>query len=77
MKIKVHLFASLAKQRYPEEGFMSLDAPEGATVEWVLERLSVGPRTTVIPLLEGEVADKDQVLEDGDTLKLFPVMGGG
>ncbi len=52
------------------------DAPEGARVEDVLDMLGLTEIPTLL-VLKGFVVPEDSVLEEGDALKIFPVISGG
>ena len=52
------------------------DAPEGACIEDILDMLGLTEVPTLL-VLKGFVVPEDSVLEEGDTLKIFPVISGG
>jgi len=81
MEITIRLFASLCE--LAGAGQCTLDMPEGATLEQVVERL-VGR----FPALNGhqaswhfavnrEHAEMDVTLKDGDSVAIFPYVAGG
>jgi len=52
------------------------DIPGGSRVEEVLDMLSLTEVPTLL-VLKGHVVTEERTLEDGDTLKIFPVISGG
>jgi molybdopterin converting factor small subunit len=74
MVITVKLFAQFRHGRFKEA---EQDLPPGADCRHVLERLGLGPRSMGIVLVNGRHAGLDQLLQDRDTLSLFPLVGGG
>ena len=51
--------------------------PEGATVGQFLEILNVPPQLSLIVLVNGKHANRENVLKDGDLLHMLPPMTGG
>ena len=51
--------------------------PEGATVAEVLKMLKLPEEGTKIILVNGLYANKDKVLNEGDVLKISPLLTGG
>ncbi len=75
MRIEVHLFGTSRRSCLGEPFWMSV--PDGESVEWVLGRLSIPLDAPLFPLIDGERVGKDRVLNDGEVLKLFPLIAGG
>ncbi|MBI5484720.1 MAG: MoaD/ThiS family protein [Deltaproteobacteria bacterium] len=74
MNITVKLFASFRTGRFDIE---SGDYPAGATVADVADSLKL-PRTELgIMMVNNRHVKLDRPLEEGDTLALFPLLGGG
>lgn len=74
MKITVKLFATFRKDRFEiEERTYS----EGTTVGQIVDELLI-PRTQLgILLVSSRHVDLERVLADGETLAIFPLVGGG
>lgn len=74
MKITVKLFATFRKDRFEiEERIYS----EGTTVGEIVSELQL-PRTQLgILLVSSRHVDLERVLVDGETLAIFPLVGGG
>ena len=74
MIVKVKLFATLREGRFPvaEREFTA-----GATVRDVLADLAMPETEVALILINGRHKDFDTVLAGGDTLSLFPPVGGG
>jgi molybdopterin converting factor small subunit len=79
MRVTIRLNASL--RRYIPEGSegspFSFEVDDGATVAQVMKRLGVPDRQAQMVTVEGEQADADTVLEEGQELSLFPPLAGG
>jgi len=79
MRVTVRLNASL--RRYiPSDADGSpfaLDVDDGATVARVMSHLGVPDRQAQMVTVDGEQADVDTVLADGQELSLFPPLAGG
>ena len=74
IKITVKLFATLRRGRFEND---SKKFPSGTTVRDVIEKLNIPDEKVSIIFLNGRHAKRDHELEDGDTLALFPPVGGG
>lgn len=74
MQVKVKLFATFRKGRFKEEVF---DYPEGMTVEDVIGELKLPLKELGIVFINGKDAPLDAKLKEGDTLSIFPLVGGG
>lgn len=74
MKITVKLFATLRTGRF-EQG--ELDIAENTTVFQVIETLAIRPDEAAILFLNGRHVAAHQELSEGDTLSIFPPIGGG
>jgi len=74
MKVTVKLFASLREGRFDEA---ALDLGEGATIAdaIALARLREGEVTVIFR--NARHAEPAEALAEGDTLSLFPPVGGG
>lgn len=74
MKVKVKLFANFRKERFREK---DLELPVECTVGWVVDYLKIPRKELGVVFLNGLSAALDRVLHDGDTLSIFPMVGGG
>ncbi len=74
MLVKVKLFATFRKGRFKEKD-MTLD--EDCTVGWVVDHLTIPRQDLGILFLNGQTTTNDEVLKEGDTLSIFPMVGGG
>ncbi len=74
MQIKVRLFATLREGRGKE---LSKDYPEGISPGGVIQDLEIPEEEVAILLVNGRDGRLDQVLEEGDTVSIFPPVGGG
>jgi sulfur-carrier protein len=74
MLLTVKLFATFRKGRFD---VAQLDRPEGATIGDVVDGLGI-PRDEVgILMVSGRHAQLADRLSAGDTLSIFPLVGGG
>ncbi len=76
MKITVKLFAYLRQGRFKS---MDMEFADGTSIGQVLDNLSI-PRQEMqlgILFINGKHAKFDSVLQDGDTLAIFPPVAGG
>ncbi|KUO51334.1 MAG: molybdopterin synthase sulfur carrier subunit [Desulfitibacter sp. BRH_c19] len=74
MEIKVKLFATFREGRFAVE---QMEFPEGATVLDVAKKIKIEPKEVSIAMINGFSSELDSVLNEGDTLVLFPPVGGG
>jgi len=74
MNITVKLFATFRVDRFREKG---RDYPEGSTCREVLADVGIGEEELGILLVNGRHAPLEQVLDEGDAVSLFPLIGGG
>jgi sulfur carrier protein len=74
LEVTVKLFATLRNGRFKTE--TRCYAP-GTTVREIAEDLRIPLEELSLTLLNGQAALPDQVLTEGDTLSLFPPVGGG
>jgi len=72
--VTVKLFATFRDGRFKVE---EMDLPEGTSVLEVIQPLNIKPEELAICLQNGKDAKEYTVLKDGDTLALFPPVGGG
>ncbi len=74
MNITVKLFASFRTGRFSIE---TGDYPAGTTVADVVEGLNLPPAELGIIMINNRHVKIDRQLAEGDTLALFPLLGGG
>lgn len=74
MQITVKLFATLRNNRFKIE---VQEYPEGYTILQVAEALEIPKEELALTLINGISLEVDHVLKDGDTLAIFPPVGGG
>lgn len=74
MKITVKLFASFRASRFDIE---TGDYPEGTTVGDVADSLKLPRGELGIMMVNNRHVKIDHPLVEGDTLALFPLLGGG
>lgn len=74
MLITVKLFADFRVDRFTE---MSRDYPSGTRIADVIRDLRIPEKEIGMIMLNSRHAEPDQVLDDGNSLALFPLVGGG
>ncbi|GAW93269.1 MoaD/ThiS family protein [Calderihabitans maritimus] len=74
MKITVKLFATLRTGRFKVE---TREYNPGTTVGEVIKDLNIAEEEAALILVNGRHAQLDYQLSEGDTLSLFPPLGGG
>jgi len=77
--VQVKLFATL-RRHYPNLGIgepMAVDVPVGVDVGQLLERLSVPADEVKVVFVNHVIRNLTHTLADGDTVGLFPPVGGG
>lgn len=74
LQIKVKLFATLRNNREKE---MMMDLPQGSTPKDIIHRLNISENEATLIIINGRRVKIDQVLQDNDTVSIFPPVGGG
>jgi len=74
MKVTVKLFASLCSGRFAVGVF---DGGAALTVRDILKSLNISEGEVSIIFINGRHEDVSAAVRDGDTLALFPPVGGG
>jgi sulfur-carrier protein len=74
MKLTVKLFATYRQGRFD---VAELERPEGTTVGRLLEELELPLPELGFVLVRGRHAEVGQALAAGDTVSIFPKVGGG
>ncbi|GAM11451.1 thiS family protein [Geobacter sp. OR-1] len=74
MNVTVKLFASFQKGRFTIE---QRAYPAATTVREVVTGLAIPEQELGIMMVNSRHVKLDQELADGDTLALFPLLGGG
>ncbi len=74
MRVTIKLFATLRTGRFGTE---TTECGPGTTVAHIVEKLKIPNDEVAIIFINGRHAELIQELRDGDTLSLFPPVGGG
>jgi molybdopterin converting factor small subunit len=80
MVIKIKAFSFLRNYLQPSDNRLDDDewvVPDDATVGQVLEMLNLGGRGDLLLLVNGNHAQSEIVLSEGDALSILPPIGGG
>jgi molybdopterin converting factor small subunit len=74
MKVTVKLFATFRNGRFKQD---HRDYPDGVSCRQVAADVGVHEDELGMVLVNGRHASLDQVLNNGDSLSIFPLLGGG
>ena len=74
MNVVVRLFATLRTGRGKQ---LDMEMNDGATVLDILERLDIKQEDVTILLINGRDGTFNAKLSEGDTVSMFPPVGGG
>ena len=74
MKITVKLFATFRNGRFK---LAEQEHPEGTVCRTIMLDLGLTEAEIGVVMVNGRHATLDHVLHEGDTLSLFPLVGGG
>jgi len=79
MKVKLNLFASLARYMptKAKENSWTVETGEGTKVRELLEQFGIPTDAVKLVFLNGVHASGDETLNDGDRVGVFPPIGGG
>jgi sulfur carrier protein ThiS len=78
MRVQVKLF-SLLRKHLPEEakGEATIELPEGATVDDLVEQLGIVRRIKILTINGERETDRYRLLQEGDSVRIFPFVVGG
>jgi len=74
MKITVKLFATLRTGKFDENEF---DIDPGSNINYLLEKIELKREDIAIIFINGKHADYNTTITEGDSIALFPPIGGG
>jgi len=74
MRVTIKLFATLRQGRFDVETFDL--SPETKVID-VMKRIGVPQREVTLIFINGRHGDLSSELHEGDTLAMFPPVGGG
>ena len=74
MRVTVKLFATFREGRFKVE---ERELPQESRLLDVLQPLNIKPEEIAICLVNGRNVNEKHFLKDGDTIALFPPVGGG
>jgi molybdopterin converting factor small subunit len=79
MKVQIALYAGLSKflPAGAENRKATIDVSEGSSVREIIARLGIPDDHPHILLVNGRQARPETVLQDGETLAVFPPLAGG
>ncbi len=74
MQVTIKLFATLRKGRFDSE---TLDLPPETKAIDVIQKIGIPQKEVTLIFINGRHGDFTSVLHEGDTLAMFPPVGGG
>jgi len=74
MVLEVRLFATFRQERFKVR---QMELPEGISLAGLLEMLVIDIKEVGILLVNGRNSNEDMILNAGDIVAIFPVVGGG
>jgi molybdopterin converting factor small subunit len=74
MRISVKLFATLREGRFTSD---ARDVSAGSTAGDVIRQLGIREEEAALILVNGKHGDMSTFLSEGDTVAVFPPIGGG
>jgi molybdopterin converting factor small subunit len=79
MKVRVKLFATF--QEYLPEGTgldgIEIEIKEGSTLKDIYQKFNLPEKIQKITLVEGKHQKEDYVVNEGETISVFPPIAGG
>lgn len=76
MGIKIKAHASLARKLKGKLD-CKIDPEEGISVEKLLHKLDIPKKEVFLVIVNGKKSSFNTIIKEGDTLNLFPFIGGG
>ena len=78
MKVHVRLFSRFREKLPPEaRGEATIELPDGASIQHLLAHLDIHRPVKLIVVNGERETDRDRILCDGDTVRIYPVVVGG
>ena len=74
MHVTVKLFATLRKDRFDEK---DIELADGVRAGEIIDMVAIPPTEVTLIFINGRHSIPGTKLADGDTLALFPPIGGG
>jgi molybdopterin converting factor small subunit len=75
VKVNVKLFASIRK--FSVKDNLEINIEEGSSVKDLLSKIGIPEDEPLLVILNEYTRGKETLLQDGDTLCLFPIIAGG
>ncbi|MFB0527842.1 MAG: MoaD/ThiS family protein [bacterium] len=75
MKVNVKLFASIRK--FSQKDNLEINIQEGSSVKDLLSKIGMPQDEPLLVIVNEYTQGKETLLQEGDTLCLFPIIAGG
>jgi len=77
MQVKIKFSSSLRKYNPTSSHPFLFEMPGEMTVQELLNHFRVLPGEVGLIIVNGEIGKLDTVIRDGDSVELYPLVGGG
>jgi len=74
MHVTIKLFANFRIDRFIED---SPDIPQDTRIRGIVNELGIAENEIGVIMINGRHTSLDHILTEGDTLSVFPLIGGG
>lgn len=75
LKVNIKLFASVRK--FSQKDNLEINIEEGSSVKELLSKIGIPQDAPLFVIVNEYTRGKETLLQDGDTLCLFPIIAGG
>lgn len=75
LKVNVKLFASIRK--FSQKDNLEINIEEGSSVKELLSQIGIPQDEPLLVIVNESTRGKEILLQEGDTLCLFPIIAGG
>lgn len=75
LKVNIKLFASVRK--FSQKDNLEINIEEGSSVKELLSKIGIPQDAPLLVIVNEYTRGKETLLQDGDTLCLFPIIAGG
>lgn len=77
-KVELRLFGHLREYLSIQgQPGVQMEMPDGSSIQDLIEKLGIPPSDPKIVLVNGLHAPKEQLLQEGDRVSIFPPIAGG
>ena len=77
MKVTVKILAELKYLLPSKEETVEMEVPPETTTSQLVERLNIPPHMVSIILVNKKISRRTDIVKEGDTIELLPLVSGG